>query len=128
WVRFRQTTGGRTGLPAPRPVRRPPFVQFLAPVAWTTLELVLHADGAAEGRLAGASPFPRHWIYGGDGGLAAKSGMTDFKDEAGHRSGHPAPWGEEDSAARGAAVETAVERELSNMVMRGGPPPSIRSV
>ena len=128
WVRFRQTSGGRTGLPAPRPVRRPPFVQFLAPVAWTTLELVLHADGRAEGRLTGASPFPRHWVYGADGALEAKSGMTDFKDWAGHAFGRHTPWGDEDSPALVAAVETALERELSNVVMRGGPPPSIRSL
>ena len=32
-VRFVQTTGGRTGVPAPRRVRRPPFVQFVAPLA-----------------------------------------------------------------------------------------------
>ena len=30
-VRFVQTTGGRTGLPAPRRVKHPPFVQFRAP-------------------------------------------------------------------------------------------------
>ena len=81
----------------------------------------------AEGRLVGASPFPRHWIYGGDGGLAAKSGMTDFKDWAGHAFGRHTPWGDEDSPALVAAVETALERELSNVVMRGGPSPSIRS-
>src|SRR5207237_8785016 len=31
-VRFVQTAGGRTGLPAPRRVRRKPFVQFRAPL------------------------------------------------------------------------------------------------
>ena len=31
WVRFTQTNGGRTGAPMPRPVRRPPFVQFKSP-------------------------------------------------------------------------------------------------
>ncbi|MDQ3715092.1 MAG: hypothetical protein M3381_03490, partial [Actinomycetota bacterium] len=31
WVRFRQTTGGRTGAPMPRTVSRPPFVQISAP-------------------------------------------------------------------------------------------------
>ena len=51
WVRFTQTNGGRTGAPMPRPVRRAPFVQFKSPVAWTTLELTLHADGRVEGRL-----------------------------------------------------------------------------
>ena len=43
-VRFVQTTGGRTGLPAPRRVNRPPFVQFKAPTVWTTLSLMIRAD------------------------------------------------------------------------------------
>src|SRR3954451_2515106 len=33
---FVQTYGGRTALPAPRRVQRPPFVQFRAPLVWTT--------------------------------------------------------------------------------------------
>ena len=44
-VTFFQTCGGRTGVPAPRRVRRAPFVQFSAPLAWTTLALEMHADG-----------------------------------------------------------------------------------
>jgi hypothetical protein len=128
WVRFTQTAGGRTGLPAPRPVRRAPFVQFLAPIAWTTLELTLHADGRSEGRLVGASPFPRHWVYDAAGALNAKSGMTDFKDWAGHAFGKHTPWGDEDSPALVTAVETALERELSSVIMRGGAKPSIRSL
>ena len=37
WMRFVQTTGGRTAIPAPRPVRRRPFVQW--PVSYTHLTL-----------------------------------------------------------------------------------------
>src|SRR6202453_432354 len=59
WVRFSQTTGGRTGLPAPRRVRRRPFVQWQAPLVWTTLCLTLHTDGRCERTLSGASRFPR---------------------------------------------------------------------
>src|SRR5215469_861748 len=55
WMRFVQTAGGRTALPAPRPVRHPPFVQWQAPLVWTTLSLTLHADGHAEYEVAGAS-------------------------------------------------------------------------
>ena len=127
WVRFTQTAGGRTGLPAPRPVRRAPFVKFQAPIAWSTLELTLYADGRAEGRLVGASPFPRHWIYDADGRLSAKTGMTDFKDWAGTAFGAHTPWGDEDSPALVTAVETALERELSNVIMRGGEKPTIRA-
>ncbi len=97
-------------------------MQFLAPIVWSTLELTLHADGRAEGRLVGASPFPRHWVYDRAGALDAKSGMTDFKDWAGHAFGKHTPWGDEDSPALVTAVETALERELSNTIMRGGGP------
>jgi hypothetical protein len=47
WVRFVQTTGGRTGLPAPRRVAHKPFLQYDSPLVWTTLALTIHADGRA---------------------------------------------------------------------------------
>ena len=72
WVRFVQTVGGRTGLPAPRRVRRKPFVQWQAPLVWTTLSLTLHADGTAESAMTGASPFPRHWVYDAGGSSVAQ--------------------------------------------------------
>ena len=71
---FTQTAGGRTGLPAPRRVRRRPFIQWQAPLVWSTLSLTLHADGPPEFEVLGASRFPRHWIFDGEGRLAAKSG------------------------------------------------------
>src|SRR5689334_25339865 len=76
-VTFVQTVGGRTGVPLPRRVSRPPFVQWAAPTVWTTLALTLRADGTSEVRLAGASSFPRHWVYDATGRLALKSGLTD---------------------------------------------------
>jgi CRP-like cAMP-binding protein len=54
--------------------------------------------------------------------------MTDFKDWAGRAFGRHTPWGDEDSPALVTAVETALERELSNVIMRGGAKPSIRSL
>ena len=78
WVRFVQTAGGRSGVPLPRRVRRPPFVQLVAPTVWTTLALTIHADGSAEHEVVGASPFPRHWVYDGSGRLVEKSGLIDF--------------------------------------------------
>ena len=68
WVRFVQTAGGRMGLPAPRRVRGKPYFQMASASAWTTLQLVVYADGQAKGSLVGASPFPRHWVYDADGG------------------------------------------------------------
>ncbi len=58
WVRFSQSAGGRTGIPTPRAVRRPPFVQYFAPIAWSTLELTSTPMGAASARLVGASIVP----------------------------------------------------------------------
>lgn len=128
WVRFRQSVGGRTGVPAPRHVNRPPFVQVSAPTAWTTVAVTLHADGRREIDLVGASPFPRHWLYDSDGMLARKSGMIDFKDWYRRAFGKHSPWGDEDSAAMATEVETALERQLSATIMSGGRRPKIRKI
>ena len=106
WVRFIQTAGGRTGLPAPRRVRRAPFIQWQAPLVWSTLSLTLHIDRPPSSRYWGASRFPRHWFYDGDGRLAAKSGLTDFKDWYRKSFGKHTPWGDQDSPALVTAVET----------------------
>ena len=92
--RFVQTTGGRTGLPAPRRVKHPPFVQFRAPTVWTTLALTIHADGTSSFEVLGASKFPRHWVYDADGKLAAKVGLADFKEWYRDAFGKHTPWGD----------------------------------
>ena len=125
WVTFTQTTGGRTGLPAPRRVSHPPFVQWQAPLVWTTLSLTLHADGRAESAVPGASSFPRHWIYDHQGQLSHKSGLTDYKDWFHTAFGRHSPWGDADSPALVTAVETALERSLSVQLMHGGAKPRI---
>ncbi len=125
WVRFTQTVGGRTGVPLPRPVRHAPFVQYRAPIVWSTLELTIHADGSHEARMVGASPFPRHWIYGDDGVLTGKTALADYKDWAGKAFGDRTPWGDQDEPALVSQVETALERELSRVVMAGGKRPKI---
>jgi hypothetical protein len=127
-ARFVQTFGGHVALPAPRRVKRPPFVQFEAPTVWTTLALTLHADGRAEAELVGASPFPRHWLYGNDGKLTAKAGLADFKEWWRTSFGKHTPWGDEESPALVTAVETALERELSTSIMRGGQKPKFRKL
>src|SRR2546423_11785247 len=63
YVRFTQTCGGRTGVPAPRPVSRKPFLQIDSAVAWTTLSLTIHSDGRSQHALVGASAFPRPLVY-----------------------------------------------------------------
>ncbi len=128
WVRFTQTAGGRTGVPAPRKVNRPPFVQLSAPLAWTSLTLTLFSDGTSVHELTGASPFPRHWIYDDDQNLAQKSGLVDFKRWYQHAFGAKTPWGDEDSPALVTEVETALERQLSLRIMRGGVKPRIETI
>lgn len=127
-VRFVQTSGGRTGMPTPRRVRRKPYVQFSAPLAWTTLALTIHADGSSEHELLGASKFPRHWIYDDQGKLALKSGLINFEDWLREAFGKHTPWGDEDSPALVTAVESALERELSTRIMKGGAKPAIKVV
>lgn len=127
-VRFVQTAGGRTGVPAPRRVRRKPYVQFAAPLAWTTLALTIHADGSSEHEVVGASSFPRHWIYDHSGKLAHKSGLINFEDWLRTAFGKHTPWGDQESPALVTAVETALERELSGSIMKGGAKPEFRHI
>ena len=127
-ARFVQTAGGRAPLPAPRTVRHPPFFQLKAPDVWTTLALTLRADGTSEFEVIGASGFPRHWVYNPTGQLAAKAGLADFKDWYRTSFGKHTPWGDEDSKAYVTAVETALERQLSTTIMRGGAKPQIRTI
>jgi len=127
-VTFFQTAGGRTGVPAPRRVRRAPYVQFAAPLAWTTLGLTLRADGSSSFAMVGGSSFPRHWVYGGDNKLALKSGMIDFSQWYRRAFGKHSPWGDQDSQALTTEVETALERQLSATLMQGGAKPKIKTV
>lgn len=125
WVRFEQTSGGRTGAPMPRRVSRAAFVRISAPTAWTTLSLTLHADGRIEHEVRGASPFPRHWIYDDGGQLVAKSGITDFSTWSREHFGDNTPWGDADAPALITQAETELERQLSLTIMRSGTAPRI---
>ncbi|HAC45248.1 MAG TPA: hypothetical protein DCF65_04180 [Chloroflexi bacterium] len=122
YVRFKQTCGGRTGVPAPRPVSRKPFLQIDSAVAWTTLSLTIHSDGRSEYELCGASAFPRHWIYDHSGKLVKETGLTDFATWINDAFGERTPWGAYDSPALVKQVETELERELSQLVISNGKP------
>lgn len=125
---FVQTTGGRTGAPLPRTIKRPPFVRIVAPTVWTTLTLTIRTDGSHDFAVSGASKMPRHWVYDENGDLVAKSGMIDFKGWTKDSSGDNTPWGDTDAPAIITAVESALERQLSLDIMRGGKKPEIRKV
>jgi hypothetical protein len=124
---FAQTSGGRTGLPAPRRVRSRPFVQIAAPIAWTTLSLTIGIDSAGH-ELVGASPFPRHWVYDASGRLVEKSGLIDFTTWYRDAFGKGTPWGGEDTPALVSAVESALERHLSAVILAAGASPVMREV
>jgi len=122
YVRFKQTCGGRTGVPAPRPVSRKPFLQIDSAVAWTTLSLTIHSDGRSEYELCGASAFPRHWIYDHSGKVVKETGLTDFATWINDAFGERTPWGAYDSPALVKQVESELERELSQLVISNGKP------
>lgn len=128
WVRFQQTVGGRTGATIPRPVRHKPFVQIGAPPVWTTLALTLHADGRVERELIGASAFPRHWLYDGEGELIARSGLLEPLAWAGEMVEGETPWGSGDRLPVVAEASSELERHLSAAIMRGEAKPTIRRV
>lgn len=126
WVRFVQTTGGRTGSPMPRKISRPPFVQITAPTVWTTLSLTLHTDGRAEYGIVGASPFPRHWFYDHDGKLVKKSGIADYKSWADAMDDDNSPWADREHELLVADAETDLERAMSTTIMQSGAKPVFR--
>ena len=122
WVRFVQTAGGRPGMPAPRRVRDRPWMRVVGPTVWSTLALTIRADGSSDFEVVGASSFPRHWIYDHSGRLVAKTGLIDFRSWYAEASPAHSPWGDEESPAIVTAVESALERELSRLIVDAHPP------
>jgi hypothetical protein len=120
-ARFVQTAGGRTGAPLPRRTSHPPYVRISGPTAWTTLALEIAVDGSARFEVAGASPFPRHWIYDAAGELAAKSGVIDWATWTKEHDHTRSPWHDVDVEALVADVESAVERSASHGLMSTKP-------
>jgi hypothetical protein len=113
WVRFTQTVGGRIGLPTPRPVVGRPYFHVGAVSAWTTLELLIRADGTTESRLVAASPFPFHSIYDAEQRVSVCGGV-EFE------LGDGTPWGDEATPAFATAVESELERRLATSILRDG--------
>jgi hypothetical protein len=120
-VTFVQTVGGRTALPLPRRVSRRPFVQWTAPLVWTTLALTLRADGSSEVQMRGASTFPRHWVYDADGRLTLKSALTDEGTWLTEAFGERTPWGSYDTPALVVAVETERIKQGAMLTRQGDP-------
>ena len=121
WVRFGQTAGGLLSVGMPYQPDAEGSPRLAAPAAWTTLALTIHADGTSEQALVGASPFPRHWVYDHTGRLIATSGVVDFSGWQADAWDPFTPWGGRDAAVRATAVETALERELSRIMLDSAP-------
>ena len=121
WVRFTQTAGGLLSLGMPYRQGPDDATRLAAPAAWTTLALTLHADGRSDLALAGASPFPRHWVYDHDGRLVATSGVVDFTGWQADAWDPFTPWGGRDAPVRATAVESVLERELSQVIVGAAP-------
>jgi hypothetical protein len=120
-VRFSQTAGGLMSVGVPYRGSQAGSPRLAAPAAWTTLALTLHADGTSEQSLAGASPFPRHWVYDHTGQLVVTSGVVDFTGWRADAWDPFTPWGGRDAPVRATAVETALERELSRVMLDSSP-------
>lgn len=71
---------------------RATFVQLKAPYVWTTLALTLRPDGSSPVELAGASDFPRHWVYDATGGVVDQRNSTDYWSWLFHSYGPRTPW------------------------------------
>ena len=121
WVRFGQTAGGLLSVGMPYRTGPDGSPRLAAPAAWTTLALTIHADGTSRQELAGASPFPRHWVYDHQGQLIATSGVVDFSGWQADAWDPFTPWGGRDAPVRATAVETALERELSRVIVGSAP-------
>jgi hypothetical protein len=121
WARFGQTAGGLLSVGMPYQPDAEGSPRLAAPAAWTTLALTIHADGTSEQALVGASPFPRHWVYDHGGRLVATSGVVDFTGWQADAWDPHTPWGGRDAPVRATAVETALERELSRIIVGSAP-------
>ena len=127
-VRFVQTAGGRPVFSFLKPSARWPFLVTRPFTVWTTIELTMRADGSSTQRLAGASRFPRHWLYDDGGHLVEKAALTQIMLWESTTFGRHTPWGGEDQAPVVAPAETELERALAEQVMHDGPRPTVREL
>jgi hypothetical protein len=101
------------------------YFQIAAPIIWTTVSIIIYADGRSDSRLSGGSDFPRHWLYNDSGRLAAKAGLADFKVWEKSPFGANTPWHGQDHEALVTTAETVLERTLSEQTMSGKSKPHI---
>jgi Cyclic nucleotide-binding domain len=125
---FVQTAGNRPGFSFLKPSARWPFLVTRPFTIWTTVELTIRADGSSTQHLAGASPFPRHWLYDDGGHLVEKAALTRAMLWESTVFGRHTPWGGEDQVPVVAPPETELERALTERVMQGESAPVVREL
>jgi Cyclic nucleotide-binding domain len=125
---FVQTAGGRPIFSVVRPSLHRPFLLTKPFNIWTTIALTIRTDGQARQRLAGASPFPRHWLYDGEGKLAEKATLTRNEVWIKTVFGRHTPWGGENETPVVSDPETELERSLSEQTMQAGARPEVRNL
>ena len=119
-VRFAQTAGGHTGAMVPRHIPHPPFARLTAPIAWTTVALTIHADGSSRAELAGASCFPRHYLYDTEGNLTHKSALINYQRWLRRAERENNPWRGVAKPVQVAHVGGAAERSLADAILVSG--------
>ena len=119
-VRFSQTAGGHTGAPVPRAVPHPPYWRLTAPVAWSTVTVILSADGSSQAELAAASVFPRHYLYDSAGQLIRKSALIRYKDWIRQSEPRDSPWGGGGEKVPVAGIRGPAERSLADAILVSG--------
>ena len=119
-VRFTQTAGGHTGAAVPRHVSRPPFARLTAPIAWSTVALTIHADGSSRAELAGASCFPRHYLYDTEGNLTHKSALINYRHWLRRAEHEDSPWSGVPHPVPVAHVRGTAERSLADTILVSG--------
>ena len=127
-VTFIQTIGNRPGFSFLRPSAHWPFLLTRPFTIWTTIELTINTDGSYRQHLAGASPFPRHWLYDDGGRLVQKSALTRSQVWLRTVFGTHTPWGGQDLVPVVAPPETKLERALSEQIMQRGKRPAIQNL
>jgi len=116
-VRFSQSAGGHTGVAVPHRISHPPFWRVTAPLAWSTLELTLRSDGSSEPAIAGASVFPRHYLYDSQGALLRKTGVLRYSTWINGREDEKTPWSGGGSSVRVTGVPSPPERLVTDAIL-----------
>jgi hypothetical protein len=86
-------------------------------LAWSTIVLIVHADGTSESEIADASLFPRHYLYDAAGRLTHKTALIRYKDWLRRSEQENSPWAGVRRAVPIAGVKAEAERSLADTIL-----------